>query len=98
MGATLTRVISCGSWPEVVQQINLMMLDNRIDDFIIEWKQPGTNIKLEDRFSITSSEVFRELTDCLGKRFASSKVFDLASGFDPDVGAESLRTLRVIVQ
>lgn len=87
MGVTMTWIKNCGSWPQVVEEINLMSLDNRIDSVVVEWIEEELP-KLCFYSQITQAEV-SEIGHLMEAKLADYSSFQLCS-------AQTERILMVI--
>lgn len=87
MGATVTWIKSCGSWPQVVEEINLMSLDNRIDSVVVEWTEQ--NLLRQCYYSEISRAEVSGIKLLMHDKLASCSRFQLCS-------AQNGRLLRVI--
>ena len=87
MGVTMTWIKSCGSWPQVVEQINLMSLDNRIDSVIVEWTEQ--NLPRQCFYSEISRAEVSDISHLMDDKLVGYSRFQLCS-------TQSSRLLRVI--
>lgn len=97
MGVAIANCIStCGSWPQVVGYIEIMLLDDRIDAFSIEWVDENSLANRSSIYSVVSAEEFHKLALALNDRLAGFQNFDLCRGEDISTHSQNLRLLRII--
>lgn len=98
MGATITRIATFGSWPQVASSIEIMLLDDRVDAFCIDWVDQRTKCRRSSLYSLNSLEEFCEISKLMGKKLQNFSSFTLCKGADVQTDSGTLRIVRVIAE